>query len=789
MKRYPLLITKHLALNLLYLKQLRYLTQIFLPRITHPSKKFFPTALLIVIYYCFFLLLPATASAGWEQVMNAAPNLSEGAQKKRAEINQRVAMDDKKVKEALDKIFKDQFEKVFEGDLKPSQVYDVFQFVEAASAGDLDAAMKTGGEFMVGLIPGVGQYISAMKSLAKGIRMAEQIWIDELYRTDAYNNLFSIVNPALRENFYSDSFRPPEPFSRSYGGAPYIPSFLIRYAPNAPEAAIMGRLQAHMQRWEASMYERWRTVDSGRPVTQLQQPPWAAKLRSAYGKVLTDQEIFNRFLYRIVEPDRNKILENLRWIYLRPAAMKAAQQEKQKINATVEQALAKISFDDGKESLPVLKPVRDVEKGDPRRQPNKMTTIDSPSPGTSKTDRVVSSGPSISQPAPLQGKFWVMENISYSTGVWRDGNHNLIYYIENSPVKPTRGKLAWGPGTEEDARKASKRMLEDFENRRIWWVSVRGDGSYWIHYEASGRKPEQREIGWGPGNRADAQRALERFTTGQKTESDTGKGGVAQKAAKSPADGEARWIKIVDEVLADAVHPDFSAQFSQNVQKTRQNMLASKSVDHQKLSGMTPSQLAAYTRETKGRFAKTIYDQFMGHPYNPLGETSVRHLLAKGLISQAQVDAYLKKNAKKESKKEIYTRLAALRDRMTPEIRKLDGDISGYNYSIKNLNSDLKQAAPGLRQLRDLLQSQPVKQRSASDVSRYNSGRMAYNQKLTQRNQLADQIKELKAKRNAMADLLKSIDSAWKAGNHRQALDIANNSPVAREYGWKTFNP
>lgn len=313
------------------------------------SNNFLAIILLAALCCSFLFVTPKIAQAGWEQVMNAASNLSEGAQKKRAEINKRVAMDDKKVKELLDKAFEDQFNKVFEGDLKPSQVYDILQFVEAASAGDLDAAMKTGGEFMVGLIPGVGQYISAMKSLAKGIRMAEQIWINELYQTSAYNNLFSIVNPALRENFYSGSFPPPEPFSRSYGGAPYIPSFLIRYAPNAPEAAIMGRLQAHMQRWEAAMYEQWRSVDGGRPATQLQQPPWAARLRSAYGKVLTDREIFNRFLYRIVEPERNKILENLRWIYLRPAAMKAARQEKQKINAAVEQALAKISVDDGKE--------------------------------------------------------------------------------------------------------------------------------------------------------------------------------------------------------------------------------------------------------------------------------------------------------------------------------------------------------------------------------------------------------------------------------------------------------
>ncbi|HQP26127.1 MAG TPA: hypothetical protein PLP16_13220, partial [Smithellaceae bacterium] len=393
MKRHPLLLTGHTALDFYYIKQLQQLMRIFFPQTTYPSRKFYPAVWLIAICCCFSLLLPATASAGWEQVMNAASNLSEDAQKKRAEINKRVALDDKKVKEYLDKAFEDQFSKVFEGDLKPSQVYDVLQFVEAASAGDLDSAMKTGGEFMVGLLPGIGQYISAMKTLAEGIRMAEQVWINELYQTSAYNNLFSIVNPALRENFYSDSFRPPEPFTRSYGGAPYIPSFLIRYAPNAPEAAIMERLQAHMRRWEAAMYEQWRAVDGGRPVTQLQQPPWAAKLRSAYGKVLTDREIFNRFLYRIVEPDRNKILENLRWIYLRPAAMKAALQEKQKINTAVEQALAKISFDDRKESLPVLKPVRDVEKGDPRRQPKIMTTIDPPSPGTSKTDRVVSSGP------------------------------------------------------------------------------------------------------------------------------------------------------------------------------------------------------------------------------------------------------------------------------------------------------------------------------------------------------------------------------------------------------------
>lgn len=803
------------------------------------SNSFLAITLLTALCCSFLLLTPKISQAGWEQVMNAASDLSQGAQKKRTEINKRVAMDDKKVKEALDKVFKDQFEKVFEGDLKPSQVYDVFQFVEAASAGDLDAAMKTGGEFMVGLIPGVGQYISAMKSLAKGIRMAEQVWINELYQTNAYNNLFSIVNPALREDFNSDSFRPPEPFSRSYGGAPYIPSFLIRYAPDAPEAAIMGRLQAHMQRWEASMYEQWRAVDGGWPVTQLQQPPWAAKLRSAYGKVLSDREIFNRFLYRIVEPDRNKILENLRWIYLRPAAMKAALQEKQKINAAVEQALAKISFDDRKESLPVLKPVRDVGKDDPRRQQEKTVAIDPPSssgpaiippspapnqvekPWTKTPDKSTAPAKKSTAPEPL----WGSMNMTPKKGsrldrILTQKESDGRLHLPTSPVKRDRySSTGWvhdheavpvtlygqtfyvNPATET---LLSSIMSQPDDIERIQFQSPMGKASHGfvIEYDSNRSTNAELILRHGVPGRMDdpmqyTEEALELYK-GKFVPDFVSAGGIrygsptpagSAKTAKAGEAGEARWVKIVDEVLADAVHPAFSAKFPQNVQKTRQNMLASKSVDHQKLGGMTPSQLAAYTRETKVRFAKTIYDQFMAHPFDPLGETSVRHLLAKGLVSQTQMDAYLKKNAKKESKKEIYTRLIALRDRMDPEIRKLTGDISGYNYSIKNLNTDLKQAAPGLRQLRDRLQSQPVKQRSASDVSRYNSGRMAYNQKLTQKNKLADQIKKLKAKRNSMIDLLKSIDTAWKTGDHRQALDIANNSPVAREYGWETFNP
>lgn len=594
MKRYPLLLTRHTALYFFYLKQLRYFMRIFLPWTTYPSKKFYPATLHIVIYCLFPLLLPATASAGWEQVMNAASNLSEGAQKKRAEINKRVAMDDKKVKEYLDKAFEDQFSKVFEGDLKPSQVYDVLQFVEAASAGDLDSAMKTGGEFMVGLIPGVGQYISAMKTLAKGFHMAEQVWINELYQTSAYNNLFSIVNPALRENYYSDSFRPPEPFSRSYGGAPYIPSFLIRYAPNAPEAAIMGRLQTHMQHWEESMYQQWRAVDGGWPVTQLQQPPWAAKLRSAYGKVLSDREIFNRFLYRIVEPERNKIAENLRWVYLRPAAMKAASQEKQKINAAVEQALAKISFDDGKEL----------------------------------------------------------------------------------------------------------------------------------------------------------------------------------------------WAKTVHEIMTDTIPPQNAANF----QGTRQKMLASKSMP-QKVIQMTPFELAQYKQQSKISLAKSMYDGFMARPPNTLAQTCVQHLFSKGFISRAQFDAYAKKNEEKQKKKEekelnekIYTRLVALRDRMDPDINRLAGEIKELRHEVKRRKDENASSKAEIDRIRPQINSK-------ADRSDFNRRVRSHNIKVTETRKLADKGKDIVAKRKSMIDLLKSIDAALHSGDYRKALDIANNSPVAREFGWQSFNP
>jgi hypothetical protein len=556
------------------------------------SNNFLAIILLAALCCSFLFLTPKIAQAGWEQVMNAASNLSEGAQKKRAEINKRVAMDDKKVKEYLDKAFEDQFKKVFEGDLKPSQVYDVLQFVEAASAGDLDSAMKTGGEFMVGLIPGVGQYISAMKTLAKGIRMAEQVWINELYQTSAYNNLFSIVNPALRENFYSDSFRPPEPFSRSYGGAPYIPSFLIRYSPNAPEAAIMGRLQAHMQHWEDSMYQQWRAVDGGWPVTQLQQPPWAAKLRSAYGKVLSDREIFNRFLYRIVEPERNKIVENLRWIYLRPAAMKAALQEKQKINAAVEQALAKISFDDGKEL----------------------------------------------------------------------------------------------------------------------------------------------------------------------------------------------WAKTVNEIFEDTIPPPLSSKY----QGTREKMLASKSMP-QKIIRMTPSELAQYKKDNKIKMAEVIYNAIMNRPsLSSLDETHVQHLFAKGLVSKAQFDAYAKKIEENQKEKEltekIYTRLIALRDRMDPDINRLAGEIKELRHEVKRRKDENASSKAEIDRIRPQINSK-------ADRSDFNRRVRSHNIKVTETRKLADKGRDIVAKRKSMIDLMKSINSAWKAGNHRQVLDIANNSPVAREYGWQTFNP
>ncbi|NLF97174.1 MAG: ankyrin repeat domain-containing protein [Candidatus Riflebacteria bacterium] len=236
-------------------------------------------------------------------------------------------------------------------------VFGIHKLIEAMQQNRLDDALKHGALLAVAReIPILGKYIKTLQTVEKGFQFVEQVIENDLYKSRAYTNLVSIVMPSLdclsrfknTEKYFPrrpDAWIPPPPFdqARAYGKAPYIPSFLIKFDPGSPQAALLESLRQHMLRWEEVFYKEWSAKDEAHreAVRKLEMAPLAAQVRSVYKQVLTPRQLFNRFLMRIVASDqwRRITLENMHTCYLRPAGSKIAREAAEKLAKTISDAL------------------------------------------------------------------------------------------------------------------------------------------------------------------------------------------------------------------------------------------------------------------------------------------------------------------------------------------------------------------------------------------------------------------------------------------------------------------
>ncbi len=281
----------------------------------------------VVFLVCLFgsLSVPAMAE-DWDvllaNMVKEDPTLAAEWEKakKAAEKNE------KDLKKFADDQFQKSFDTVFgEKKFKPSEGLELIKVLEAASAGDYEAAGKVGSEFLIAkYTPGLGQYITVMKAAASAIKGLEAIWIKGLKQTKAHENFVTAF-------FADDNYQ-----------RPYIPSYMITYLRNNKTfGAQISVIYDEMRGREDKMFWQW-MADEG-AVDQMKLATWSSRWVSALGKLPTDRQMFNYFLYEMVKNSKSSYLKKFGEVYIEPMIQREAWEQRRKMKSAMLAAIQKIT--------------------------------------------------------------------------------------------------------------------------------------------------------------------------------------------------------------------------------------------------------------------------------------------------------------------------------------------------------------------------------------------------------------------------------------------------------------
>ncbi len=172
-------------------------------------------------------------------------------------------------------------EKALGTKIKKSDAAVLLKTLEAASAGDWEAAAKEGGQAIIAAyIPIVGQYIAALSKANEFFQAAIQEWVEDLYRHQAYLWLEREVEAHYQSLSKIDGFHDK--------ADPYLPSYRLQEG---------GGEQKKAREFEAKLFARW--SESTKFNVQELHTRFGSRIRQVLKKMPTDREIFNHFYHRI----------------------------------------------------------------------------------------------------------------------------------------------------------------------------------------------------------------------------------------------------------------------------------------------------------------------------------------------------------------------------------------------------------------------------------------------------------------------------------------------------------
>ena len=257
----------------------------------------------------------------------------------------RLAPDKRKLAEkGVDKLFGSSFEKVFNKNLNPSDIFSVAESIAAASDGDWNTAVEKGSVLMQAApyFSNFNAYLTLVSGTKELIKTSIQVWEKDLYNTDAYFNAQKIFTRELNNRI-----------------DPYIPSYLIKFDSKSVAAEDLQAIKESMMKKEEGMFTEWQFKDSSHEhaVDVLVTGPWASRLRSILKKDPTVKQIFNHFLYYYTSGPglRPEITETYRYHYLLPMSKKISRMYRDQWAAMIKSGFAREIKRAAESSKPRLK--------------------------------------------------------------------------------------------------------------------------------------------------------------------------------------------------------------------------------------------------------------------------------------------------------------------------------------------------------------------------------------------------------------------------------------------------
>jgi hypothetical protein len=249
--------------------------------------------------------------------------------------------DKKEFSKKSDKYFKESFEGVFGKGTKitPSNVIGTLEVLDALSAGEYKKAAELGAELGISIyMPGVGQYITLMKTLAEGIKWAELTWVNGLKDTESYGY--------FKQDFQKMNNDIPD--LRRWGDEPYVPSFIVsNFFYHKKRELIIKEIYEEMVWRENKLFLHWAGGDGNRSGAMIPLRLDSRWRSSSLKNMPSDRQMFDYFLVDITGSRRKYYMDKFYERHVFMDVFHEEQKQEEQVIAAAKAAIIKLKADAG----------------------------------------------------------------------------------------------------------------------------------------------------------------------------------------------------------------------------------------------------------------------------------------------------------------------------------------------------------------------------------------------------------------------------------------------------------